>query len=137
MDPHALSTRYKGLPKHNPLQYALWQIQHDTNELRITLLPTPNATVLFAQPAVRKVLAMSKAEQAIQDQRAHTLQFMMHHKPGGDMNANANKGKVRLLDKLQKHSQKRDDAEEEEAKDVMGDVTFRLRKGSGGKQCTI
>lgn len=138
-----LSSRYEGIPEHNPSHYVLMEcttasgVNGDNNghQIQVTLLPAPpNATVAFSQPASRKTLTMSEAEQAIQDQRNNMSRYMMHNKQNSFMNQAAkpvNQSKARLLDKLQKQSQKVEGTEEnDEADDIMADVAFRDRKGN-------
>ena len=150
------SSKYVGIPEHNPSQFALIEAAatttsptddnamdtsddfatSTTNRLQVTLLPTPNATIAFSQPKARKTLSMSQAEQAILDQRGKTSRYMMHANGKAAATATAKKkddSRKRLFGKLaavQKRSTNEDDDEDD---DVMGDLTFRNRKGTGGK----
>ena len=140
-----LSSRYEGLPEHNPSHYVVMDCRsanhHGTNgndnndhTIQVTLLPAPpNATVTFAQPAARKALSMNEAEQAIQDQRNNITRYMMHNKQNSILNQAAkpvNQSKARLLGKLQKANQKVAGEDNDEADDIMADVAFRDRKGN-------
>lgn len=131
-----LSSRYEGIPEHNPSQYCLLEQPSngaDMTTLQVTLLPTPNATITFSQPKARKTLSMTEAEQAIEDQRGKMTRFMMHDKQqflNSTASSKTSESRQRLFGKLQKASTKIDpDVEEED--DIMGDLAFRNRKGSG------
>ena len=144
-----VSSRYEGIPEHNPSQYFLLEesammqnaVDIDQNGapassmIQVSLLPTPNATIAFAQPNSRKTLSMSEAEEAIQDQRGKMTRFMMHEKRR-ILNGEAppvNASKTRLFGKLKQKASMAAAAagEEEDDDDIMGDVAFRNRKGSG------
>lgn len=124
-----ISSRYEGSPEHNSSHYVLVSVapQHQQQPtLVIRLLPTPQGTVTFSQPYSRHTLSLSQAEQAIQDQRAGNpssgapaLLRANHTKKTGN-------SKSRLLSKLSSKG-----GADEEEDDVMGDVTFRNRKGGG------
>ena len=125
-----VSTRYHGIPEHNPSQFILLETTTNANDstIKVTTLPTPNATISFSQPKVMKTLSMTEAEQAIQDQRGKMTRFMMHDKQRM-LNANQspqNQSRKRLFGKLNKL--KNDDEDDD---DIMGDLAFRNRKGSG------
>lgn len=146
-----LSSRYEGIPEHNPSHFVLMECRNsnagadgstEAPTIQVTLLPAPpNTNVTFAQPASRKTLSMSEAEQAIQDQRTQTSRYMMHnkgHQPSYMNNAAGgnkpvNQSKARLMGKLQQVHNKAattaDGGGEEEGDDIMGDVAFRERKG--------
>eukprot|EP00934_Nitzschia_sp_Nitz4_P004435 Nitzschia sp. Nitz4//scaffold155_size52807//11364//13124//NITZ4_006794-RA/size52807-processed-gene-0.0-mRNA-1//1//CDS//3329537363//4425//frame0 len=131
----ALTTRYEGIPEHNPSQYCVLETAPDNATIQVTLLPTPNATVSFCQPKARKTLSMSEAEMAIQDQRNKMTRFMMHDKQQllhAPTSAPTNEAKKRLfgrLDAVHKKKAAMDDDIEED--DIMGDLAFRNRKGGG------
>lgn len=137
-----ISTRYEGIPEHNPSQYILLehQQQHST-ELKVTLLPTPHATVTFSQPKARKTLSMSEAEQAIEDQRGKTSRFMMHdkhslfHSDEQQQHPNNSASRQRLFQKLAKGAKGGGNGgdDDDDDDDIMGDLAYRNRKGSGGK----
>lgn len=146
-----ISSRYEGIPEHNPSQYFLLEesamMQHHENGIvdqdggpansviQVSMLPAPNATITFSQPNSRKTLTMSEAEEAIQDQRGKMTRFMMHEKrrmldgEGPPVNAS----KTRLFGKLKQKAAMAAAAagEDEDDDDIMGDVAFRNRKGSG------
>jgi len=125
------STRYEGIPEHNPSQYMLLEPVGDgSTNLKVTLLPTPHATVTFSQPKVRKTLSMSEAEQAIADQRGKMTRFMMHDKQrflNSEQGTLQSASRKRLLSKLAQVAAGDDDEED----DIMGDLAFRNRKGGG------
>ena len=131
------STRYEGLPEHNPSQYMLLEPEGDAStNLRVTLLPTPHATVTFSQPKARKTLSMTEAEHAIEDQRGKMTRFMMHDKQkflNSEQGTVQNASRKRLFSKLAQIASGGagggDDDEDED--DIMGDLAFRNRKGSG------
>jgi hypothetical protein len=144
-----ISSRYEGMPEHNPSQYVLMEVAMPTStttannnngkSILVTTLPTPHATVAFAQPAARKTLTMAEAEQAIENQRGLTTRFMMHSKQrmlngGGASGATIhkpNESKARLFGKLKARAKA--SQEDEDDDDIMGDLAFRNRKGAGGK----
>lgn len=90
------SSKYVGLPEHNPSQYILLETvgteggndaamdEGDDGEddtppsIQVTVLPSPFGTIAFSQPKATNTLSMSMAEQAIQDQRGKMTRFMMH-----------------------------------------------------------
>lgn len=138
---NAISSRYEGMPEHNPSQYCLLEQPSDdvsSTVLQVTLLPTPNGTITFSQPKARKTLSMSEAEQAIEDQRGKMTRFMMHDKQkflhsAGPTPATSESRK-RLFGKLQKVQKSEAAAnpdEDEDDDDIMGDLAYRNRKGSG------
>ena len=139
-DTESLSTRYEGVPEHNPSQYILLEQQKqpseasDNSHIQVTILPTPNATVTFSQPHSRKTLSMSEAETAIADQRGKMTRFMMHDKKailrGTNSSSAASESRKRLFGKLT-NSKKSGGGSDEEEEDVMGDIAFRNRKGGG------
>lgn len=170
--PDKLSSRYEGLPESNFSHFALLMLPKQTpppvldrgdgdddshgDALQVRIV-APGATVAFAQPAARKTLSLSEAEQVLEDRRMGIR--TMHHKLGeSDQPAtaaavgggapaaqgtalpllrrriapsNKNSSKSRLLDKLQRKAKAEDDGVED-ADDVMADVTFRHRKGNAG-----
>jgi hypothetical protein len=147
-----LSSRYEGVPEHNPSHFVLLECKTAHNNttngqqdnggnhtIQVTMLPAPpNANVAFAQPAARKTLSLNEAELAIQDQRNQLTRYIMHNKQNSFMKQGKpiNQSKARLMGKLAKASQKgafgatAETAENEDADDIMGDVTFRERKGN-------
>ena len=147
---NTLSSRYQGVPEHNPSQYALLLVDHACATtttpsasafLQIQTLPSPHGTISFAQPAARKSYSLSQAEQAIQDQRMgirtgggnsnHNINMRAPRRRLG--NNKNNSSKDRLLSKLLiKQKKDNDDNAVEEADDVMGDVTYSNRKKGGG-----
>ncbi|CAB9510776.1 expressed unknown protein [Seminavis robusta] len=145
-----ISSRYEGVPEHNPSHFVLLECKtngpqfdnnnngHDHN-IQVTLLPAPpNAQIAFAQPASRKGMSMNEAELAILDQRNQMTRYMMHNKNQNSFIAQqpVNQSKARLLGRLAKASQKgafggtSEAAENDETDDIMGDITFRDRKGN-------
>lgn len=126
-----VSSQYRGIPEHNPSQFILLEASPNSEQIQVTTLPTPNATIAFSQPKARKSLSMTEAEQAIQDQRGKMTRFMMHNKQrmlNGNESAN-NQSRKRLFGKLTKKASGNDDDDEDD--DIMGDLAFRNRKGSG------
>lgn len=135
-----ISTRYEGIPEHNPSQYCiLEQPSNDASStvLQVTIIPTPNGTITFSQPKARKTLSMSEAEQAIEDQRGKMTRFMMHDKQKFLHSAvptnTTSESRKRLFGKLQKvqKSEATNNDDEEDDDDIMGDLAYRNRKGSG------
>lgn len=137
---HSVSSRYEGIPEHNPSQFCLVEEPTEgsagagnNNVLQVSLLPTPNATITFAQPKARKTLTMTEAELAIEDQRGKMTRFMMHDKHkflhSTTNQASTSESRKRLFGKLQKVQKANADDEEED--DIMGDLAFRNRKGTG------
>lgn len=115
------SSKYVGLPEHNPSQYILLETvgtvngrnttaaeddddlnsQNDPPTIQVTVLPTPFATISFSQPKATNTLSMSEAEQAIQDQRGKMTRFMMHdQKRIFQGQAPIHQSRTRLLGKL-------------------------------------
>jgi hypothetical protein len=139
-----LSTRYEGVQEFNPSSFALF-MQSGT-DIHVVTVP-PSSTIMFSQPAARKTLSLTEAEQVIQDQRMgiRTMRHLHDQDRAESVAAtsvslssvvgvrrvlpNKNSSKSRLLDKLKKRTHA-DDVEE--ADDVMGDVTFSNRKSSTG-----
>lgn len=136
---NTISSRYEGIPEHNPSQYCLVEQPSDdttSTVLQVTLLPTPNGTITFSQPKARKTLSMSEAELAIEDQRGKMTRFMMHDKQKFLHSAvptpSTSESRKRLFGKLQKvQKSETNNNEEEDDDDIMGDLAFRNRKGSG------
>ncbi len=136
---HSISSRYEGIPEHNPSQYCLLEQPTDdttSTVVQLTLLPTPNATITFSQPKARKTLSMTEAEQAIEDQRGKMTRFMMHDKQKflhstASSNSTTSESRKRLFGKLQKVQKSEANGDDEEDDDIMGDLAFRNRKGSG------
>ena len=127
-----ISSRYEGIPEHNPSQYALLEVPTmNVPNIQVTTLPTPQGTIAFSQPKGFKTLSMTEAELAIEDQRGKMTRFMMHDKQMMLQGKQTqNESKKRLFSKLVK--KKRPGEEDEEAEDdIMGDLAFRNRKGSG------
>jgi len=124
-----LSSRYEGLPEHNPSQYVLFQLSSNNNndqEPVVTVRHVTSHTIAFSQPAARHSLTLSQAEQALQDQRAGR-KVVAAGNPAAHLlrppaSRNTNNTKSRLLQKLQ---QKSNDDDGEEADDVMGDLAGR------------
>jgi hypothetical protein len=138
MDSKKLSSRYEGLPEHNPSHYVLLsQSLYDDEIIQVQNVPAPNGTIAFAQPASRKTYSLAEAEQVIEDQRAGVKVKTMHghneeSNGGGTLRfvpKSKDSSKSRLLNKLTARAKV--DADDE-ADDVMGDVTYKHRKGSGG-----
>lgn len=139
-----VSSRYEGVPEHNPSHYVLLECRtngggqngNNDHNIQVTLLPAPpNANVAFAQPAARKTLTMNEAELAIQDQRNQLTRYMMHNKQQNSFLNQAakpiNQSKARLLGKLAKASSKgAAEGDNDETDDIMADVAFRERKGN-------
>lgn len=145
------SSVYRGVQEFNSSHYVLLEANpHVNNNIQVTVLPTPHATISFSQPKAVKTLTMSEAEQAIDDQRNKTSRFMMHDKRRiFEGQAPIHQSRTRLLGKLlsagggdedndidtkKKKAPKRkrtilddDDGDED---DVMGDLGFRNRKGT-------
>mmetsp|Transcript_16022 Transcript_16022/g.37126 ORF Transcript_16022/g.37126 Transcript_16022/m.37126 type:complete len:643 (+) Transcript_16022:147-2075(+) len=143
------SSMYEGMPEHNSSQFVL--LEADTridNNIRVTVLPTPHATISFSRPKAVKALTMSEAEHAIDDQRNNTTRFMMHDQQRiFQGQAPIHRSRTRLLGKLmsggdddndidlktgkKKSGMKRkrllDDDEGGDEDDVMGDLTYRNR----------
>jgi len=147
------SSMYEGIPERNSSQFVLLEANaQNNNNIQVTVLPTPHATITFSRPKAVKALSMSEAEQAIDDQRNKTSRFMMHDQQRiFQGQAPTHRSRTRLLDKLmasggdddnnidtkigkRKASSKRkrlldDDGGDED--DVMGDLTFRNRSNRG------
>ncbi len=148
-DKKLTSSVYEGAPERNSSQFVLLEANTTVdNNVRVTILPTPHATIAFGQPKAVKTLSMSEAEQAIDDQRNKTSRFMMHDKQRiFQGQAPIHRSRTRLLGKLmaahgdedndvggtgkKRTKRKRvDDGEGGNEDDVMGDLSFRNRKGS-------
>jgi hypothetical protein len=131
----AFSSRYEGTPEHNTSHFLLLRLHPDTNEIIVTHTPVSEATISFRQPAVRKTMTLSEAEQVILDQRNGIVRpaapaasaavggltqilpsLLRRRAPQAN-----NKAKSRLLKKLKRDNQT-DDVEEGD--DVMADVNF-------------
>lgn len=166
---NVISSRYEGVPEHTASHYVIFSLStnshgNSSNEalrsVAVRTLPTPETTIGFSQPAARRTMTLSEAEQAIQDQRAGIVSTVRGLPPpppdaassatsgntaasGGNPQKAAqpvqklripaskmNTTKSRLLQKLQKKMGAEND--EEEGDDVMADVAYRSRKGGGG-----
>lgn len=157
MSNSATSSMYEGMPERNSSQFVL--LEADTqkdNNIQVTILPTPHATVSFSRPKAIKALTMSEAEQAIDDQRHKTTRFMMHDQQRiFQGQAPIHRSRTRLLGKLlsagggdddndidiktgrKKAGTKRkrnidDDGGDED--DVMRDLSYRNRSGRGSQK---
>ena len=143
-----ISERYHGVPEFNASQYILLEQSSSNNnaeqeQLIVTNLPSTTSTVVFSQPAARKTLSLSEAEQALEDQRSNISRYMMHSKqqkgPAAMMASNKpgmSKSKQRLFGKLQQKAAATSAAGEEDDDDdddVMGDLSYRNRKGGSSK----
>eukprot|EP00531_Pseudo-nitzschia_arenysensis_P014590 CAMPEP_0116126612 /NCGR_PEP_ID=MMETSP0329-20121206/6421_1 /TAXON_ID=697910 /ORGANISM="Pseudo-nitzschia arenysensis, Strain B593" /LENGTH=629 /DNA_ID=CAMNT_0003620699 /DNA_START=199 /DNA_END=2085 /DNA_ORIENTATION=+ len=144
---------YEGVPERNSSQFVLLEANANIdNNIRVTILPTPNETIRFRQPKAVKTLSMSEAEQALDDQRNKTSRFMMHDQQRiFQGQAPIHRSRTRLLGKLmadnnnnngdedndldkgsgkkRAYKRKRLDGGNDED-DVMGDLSFRNTKGS-------
>ena len=148
-DKNLTSSVYEGAPERNSSQFVLLEANASVdNNVQVTILPTPHATIAFGQPKAVKSLSMSEAEQAIDDQRNKTSRFMMHDKQRiFQGQAPIHRSRTRLLGKLmaahgdedndvggtgkKRAKRKRvDDGEGGNEDDIMGDLSFRNRKGS-------
>ena len=145
------SSVYEGAPERNDSQFILLEANtQQNNNIQVTVLPTPHATISFSRPKAVKTLTMAEAEQAIDDQRNKTSRFMMHDQQRiFQGQAPIHRSRTRLLGKImadangdedndiggagkRKLKRKRaldDDGGDED--DVMGDLTFRNRSGRG------
>jgi hypothetical protein len=140
-DTNVVSSRYQGLPEHNPSHYVLIGAPGNSaaedaagQSLQVTMLPTPHAVFTFSQPAKNQTMSMTEAEQAIENQRSNTTRYMMHGRGGGvGQPAPVANSKSRLMGKLKALSAKSSTADDGEDDDVMGDVKFATRKGSGSR----
>lgn len=89
------STKYEGLPEHNPSRYILLETATTTSttangngaatmssrppqNIQVTLLPTPFGTINFSQPKATNAMSMSQAVDYLEDQRGKVTRFMMH-----------------------------------------------------------
>lgn len=153
------SSIYEGMPERNSSQFVLLEANTSVDQnIQVTVLPTPHATISFSRPKAIKTLSMSEAEQAIDDQRNKTTRFMMHDQQrifqgqapihqsrtrllgkllsaGEDDNDNDNDNEIGGTGKKKSSGSKRkrlmmhlDGGEED---DVMGDLTFRNRSTKG------
>lgn len=141
-DSNKVSSRYEGLPEHNPSHYILLGVGADGDEdeddecVHVTLLPTPYAVHSFAQPARVQTMSMTEAEQAIANQRSHMTRYMLHGRnPGAAMAAAAapSNTKARLLGKLKALSSMSSGNADDDDDDIMGDLKFSTRKGAGSR----
>jgi len=146
------SSMYEGMPERNSSQFVLLEANTQKgNNIQVTILPVPHATIAFSRPKLIKSLTMSEAEQAIDDQRNKTSRFMMHDQQRiFQGQAPIHRSRSRLLGKLmsagdddndndikigkKKSGGKRkrlldDDGGDED--DVMGDLTFRSKSSKG------
>jgi hypothetical protein len=133
-----ISSRYEGVPEHNASNYVLLMgsSSNSKNQLQVRTLPTPQGTIPFAQPASRQSYSLNEAEQAIQDQRSGIR--MLRQDGNGQQQQQgprrikpAKSSKNRLEQKLNKTTAGLDNGEED-GDDVMGDITYKNRKGGGG-----
>jgi len=127
-----ISSQYCGIPEHNPSHFVLFEVSKtDGQVIQVTPMPPPNITISFAQPRGHKTLSMSEAELLLQDQRGKMTRFMMHGKQRMLHNPSTkpNESRKRLFGKLSKINKA--DGEDEDEDDIMGDLAFRNRKGSG------
>mmetsp|Transcript_10741 Transcript_10741/g.16468 ORF Transcript_10741/g.16468 Transcript_10741/m.16468 type:complete len:557 (+) Transcript_10741:260-1930(+) len=132
-DQNVRSTRYEGIPEHNPSQYVLIGVSKTEEKLQVITLPTPHAVNNFSQPAKTQTLSMSEAEQAIENQRSHMTRYMMHNKTSQPNQPQAS-SKARLMGKLKKLASNSNAADDDgDDDDVMGDLKFTTRKGGGSR----
>jgi hypothetical protein len=151
------SSMYGGIPERNSSQFVLLEANTlKDNNIQVTILPTPHATISFSKPNAVKALSMSEAEQALDDQRNKTSRFMMHDQQRiFQGQAPIHRSRTRLLGKLmtaaggedendidtktgkrkasaaaKRKSRLLDDGDGDED-DVMGDLTFRNKSGKG------
>ena len=83
-DSNKISSRYEGLPEHNPSHYILLGVGgEEEDSVHVTRLPTPYAVQSFAQPARIQTMSMTEAEQAIANQRSHMTRYMLHARNPG------------------------------------------------------
>ena len=132
-DSNRVSTRYEGLPEHNPSHYVLLSAagsDRTDDAVHVTLLPTPYAVQSFAQPARVQTMSMTEAEQAIANQRSHMTRYMLHARAAPTAAAVLPSTKARLLGKLSSLTSSVDGDDDD---DVMGDLKFSARKGSGSR----
>mmetsp|Transcript_54150 Transcript_54150/g.60547 ORF Transcript_54150/g.60547 Transcript_54150/m.60547 type:complete len:650 (-) Transcript_54150:56-2005(-) len=160
------SSTYEGLPERNSSHFVLLETStlndknndsntEGKNTIQLTVLPTPHATIAFSQPKAIKMLTMSEAEHAIDNQRNKTSRFMMHDQQRiFQGQAPIHRSRTRLLGKLMagtdgdnedgidmKTGKKKPSAGaakrrrlldgDGEEDDVMGDLTFQNRSGKG------
>jgi hypothetical protein len=172
------STKYEGLPEHNPSRYLLLETPtatttfasgadttetgnghnngHPQQNIQVTVLPSPFATINFSQPKASNTLSMREAVDYLEDQRGKMTRYMMHDKQRAFQGqAPVHQSRTRLLGKLMAPSstgagqdpggqggkmkagtrRKRgwDDPDEDED-DVMADLRFEKRgKGSSAQ----
>jgi hypothetical protein len=151
------TSMYGGVPERNSSQFVLLEANTlKDNNIQVTILPTPHATISFSKPNAIKALSMSEAEQAIDDQRNKTSRFMMHDQQRiFQGQAPIHRSRTRLLGKLmtaaggedendidtktgkrkasaaaKRKSRLLDDNDGDED-DVMGDLTFRNKSSKG------
>lgn len=86
------STRYVGIPEHNPSRYLLLETNAGNDQahtsdggvaqqnIQVTVLPTPFATINFSQPFATKTLSMREAADTLENQRQKATRYMMHDK---------------------------------------------------------
>jgi hypothetical protein len=134
-DSNRVSTRYEGLPEHNPSHYVLLSAagaDGAADSVHVTLLPTPYAVHSFAQPARVQTMSMTEAEQAIANQRSHMTRYMLHSRavPTAAIAAVPSTTKARLLGKL---SSQTSSVGGDDDDDIMGDLKFSTRKGAGSR----
>ena len=147
------SSVYEGAPERNSSQFVLLEANTQIdNNIQVTVLPTPHATISFSRPKVVKSLTMSEAEQALDDQRNKTSRFMMHDQQRVfEGKAPIHRSRTRLLGKLmasagdedndidtktgkRKAGSKRKrllEGDSVDEDDVMGDLGFRNHSGRG------
>ncbi len=145
------SSVYEGAPERNSSQFVLLEANASIdNNITVTILPTPHATISFSQPKAVKTLSMSEAEQAIDDQRNKTSRFMMHDQQRiFQGQAPIHRSRTRLLGKFMAENNNGDEDndlldnkgkkrvykrkrldEGNDEDDIMGDLSFRNGKGS-------
>lgn len=134
-DSNRVSSRYEGLPEHNPSHYVLLSAagaDGAADSVHVTLLPTPYAVQSFAQPARVQTMSMTEAEQAIANQRSHMTRYMLHARaaPAAAIAAVPSTTKARLLGKL---SSLTSSVGGDDDDDIMADLKFSTRKGAGSR----
>lgn len=145
-DSNKVSSRYEGLPEHNPSHYILLGAgvggggggddgdeEEEDDCVHVTLLPTPYAVQSFAQPARVQTMSMTEAEQAIANQRSHMTRYMLHTRNPGAAIAAPSNTKARLLGKLKALSSMSSANADDDDDDIMGDLKFSTRKGAGSR----
>eukprot|EP00536_Pseudo-nitzschia_multiseries_P016559 jgi/Psemu1/321047/estExt_fgenesh1_pm.C_11460001 len=146
------SSIYEGMPERNESQFIVLEANTlRDNNIQVTVLPTPHATIAFNQPKAVKTLSMSEAEAAIDDQRNKTSRFMMHdQKRIFEGQAPTHQSRSRLLDKLMASKDDDNDVDvkagkkstgvkrkrllygkDDDEDDVMSDLGFRNRSSRG------